>query len=168
MCVWCPLTGPFDRSTLDTGHRRRLSGLGKGRPRPTMAQVNADHRAASARDRRHRARPEEIGRDELAAAIGLVEGANHLARVEVEVEDDCGPAIAVTLVNESPVNTPSDSAELVLYEAWVEVDGGPLRPFVLDALPDFVPLRPQRPRLWHQWRRRHRGYEAAHCRRHPY
>jgi hypothetical protein len=79
---------------------------------------------------------EEIGRDELSTAIGLVEGANHLARVEVEVEDDGGPVIAVTLVNESPAETPGDSAELVLYEAWLEVDAGPLRPFVLDALPD--------------------------------
>jgi hypothetical protein len=79
---------------------------------------------------------QELGREELASAIATVEGAQHRGRIDVEVEDEDGPVLAVTLVNESPADTAAEAAENVMYEAWVEVRAGELRPFVLDALPD--------------------------------
>ena len=67
---------------------------------------------------------------EALTSNGLTE---HGARVDFEVERaTSGFVVTAVLVNE----TPDDIREPNLYEVWLEVDAGSIRPFVLDALPD--------------------------------
>jgi hypothetical protein len=68
--------------------------------------------------------------EDRVAALGC---SGYSARVEIEVEEtSAGPSVTLTLVNQTSPELPEPN----LYEAWLSVEAGETKSFVLDALPD--------------------------------